>query len=247
MKLFEYVEDDQHSLVTNHDFNGMDFVWYSSPVNHYDIQYIYSKISSFDQLEYYAEVYFFLNPDINLKIFDGLFCWLGNRESGRAVRTYGKARISQMIESVYHEKVIPWCRRKRRVIFNPDVIISAEEKMSITATIIGRSVFYTEKDLFLALDAMYRSRIVATQDSISENLGCSKRTIQRLVTPKIKDLIKNNNSLIKREKKISSVIEWIDVLTLEGENLKMRHLKDLTKVRDYSILKEAIYRYENQL
>ena len=57
----------------------------------------------------------------------------------------------------------------------------------------------------------------------------------------------NNNITTRRENKISKAIEWIDVLSSEGEGLKMRYLKDLTKIRDYSILKEALSRYENHL
>lgn len=246
MKLFEYVDNDQHQLVTQHDFQGADFVWYESPVYHYDISQIHTKISSFDQLEYYAEVYFHLNPDVPIKILKGLFHWLGTRESGRSIRTYGKPRIDQMIERVYYEKPHPWCRRKRRVVFNPEVIISPTEKMSITATLVGRGVSYTEKDLLDVLDSMYKARMLATQDSIADNLGCSKRTIQRLMTKNIKAIVNDNNRFIKREEKISKVIEWIDVLSSEGESLKMRYLKDITNVRDYSILKEAITRYEDQ-
>jgi predicted transcriptional regulator len=151
-----------------------------------------------------------------------------------------------MIEMVYYRKPHPWCRRKRRVVFNPEVIISPVEKMSITATIVGRGVSYTKKDLLNVLDSMYRARMLATQDSIADNLGCSKRTIQRLMTKTMKTIVNNNNKLIKREEKISKVIEWIDVLSSEGEKLKMRYLKDITNVRDYSILKEAITRYEDQ-
>jgi len=246
VKLFEYVDDSQHQLMTQHDFKGADFVWYNSPVDHYDIRQIHSKISGFDHLQYYAEVYFHLNPDLNLSIFKGLFHWLGTRESGRSVRTYGKPRIDQMIEMVYYRKPHPWCRRKRRVVFNPEVIISPVEKMSITATIVGRGVSYTKKDLLNVLDSMYMARMLATQDSIADNLGCSKRTIQRLMTKTMKTIVNNNNKLIKREEKISKVIEWIDVLSSEGEKLKMRYLKDITNVRDYSILKEAITRYEDQ-
>ena len=232
--------------MTQHDFQGADFVWYDSPVNHYDIRQVHRKISGFDHLQYYAEIYFYLNPDLDLKIFKGLFNWLGDRESGRSVRTYGKSRIDQMIEMVYYRKPYPWCRRKRRVVFNPEVIISPAEKMSITATLVGRGVSYTKKDLLNVLGSMYRARILATQDSIADNLGCSKRTIQRLATKKIKKIINENNNSIRREEKISKVIEWIDVLSSEGEKFKMRYLKDITKVRDYSILKEAISRYENQ-
>ena len=247
MKLFDHVDSDQHHLVTLHDFQGMDFVWYTSPVCHYDIENIYLKIYSFDQLEYYAEVYLFLNPDVNIKIFKGLFCWVGNRENGKTIRTYGKARIEKMISDVYSQKKTPWCRRMRRVVFNPDKIMSAEEKMSVTAQIVSKSVTYTKKDIVSVLDFMYKARMVATQENISDQLGCSKRTIQRLLSKNLRKVMSSNNLSVKREIKIEKAIEWIDVLSSEGEELKMRYLKDVSKIRDYSVLKEAINRYERQL
>jgi len=246
LKLFEF-EDDRFCLVTEHDFRGMDFVWYSSPVNHYDIRECYARIATFDQLEYYAEVFFYLNPDINKSLLLGIFQWLANRENGKTVRTYGKQRVSEMINKVFHERSTPWCRRMRRVIFNPDSIISPEEKMSVTAQIVGRGITYTESDLKQTIDYMYKNRRIATQESIANQMSCSIKTVQRLTTESLRRTSKLNNEKIKRENKIEKVIEWIDLLTSDGNSLKMRSLKDMTKIRDYSILKEAIHRYENQL
>lgn len=246
MRLFEF-DDDKFCLVTEHDFRGMDFVWYSSPVNHYDIRECYARIASFDQLEYYAEVFLYLNPDIEKSLLLGLFQWLANRENGKTVRTYGKSRVSDMIDKVYSERGTPWCRRMRRVIFNPDKIMSAEEKMSVTAQVVGRGISYTREDLLAAVEDMARCRMVATQESISKHMQCSTKTVQRLLDSPLKRLIRSNNERIKRENKIEQVIEWIDLLSTEGNSLKMRYLKEMTKVRDYTILKEALYRYEHQL
>lgn len=246
MKLFEF-EDDKFCLMTEHDFRGMDFVWYSSPVNHYDIRECYARIATFDQLEYYAEVFFYLNPDINKSLLLGIFQWLANRENGKTVRTYGKQRVSEMINKVFYERSTPWCRRMRRVIFNPNSIISPEEKMSVTAQIVGRGIAYTESDLKQTIDYMYKNRRIATQESIANQMSCSIKTVQRLTTESLRRTSKLNNEKIKRENKIEKVIEWIDLLTSDGNSLKMRSLKNMTKIRDYSILKEAIHRYENQL
>lgn len=246
MRLFEF-EDDKFCLVTEHDFQGMDFVWYSSPVNHYDIRECYARIASFDQLEYYAEVFLYLNPDIDRNLLAGIFQWVANRENGKTVRTYGKARVSEMIDKVYHERSTPWCRRMRRVIFNPDKIISAEEKMSVTAQIVGRGISYTETDLIQTIQFMSRNRMITTQDTVSNEMGCSVRTVQRLMNQSHKYTMRVNNERIKRENKIEKVIEWIDLLSSDGNPLKMRYLKEMTSVRDYSIIKEALHRYENQL
>lgn len=245
MKLFE-VDEDGYNLVTDHDFRGMDFVWYSSPVNHYDISRSYARIASFDQLEYYAEVFFFLNPDTDKDMLSGIFQWIGNRENGKSIRTYGKRRIFDMIDKVYYEKSTPWCRRPRKVVFNPNKIISSEEKISISSHLTTKGLSYTEFDLIRSISSLYASNRIITHSSLSLDMDCSEKTVQRLITDKIKKTITENNQHIRRESKIADCIEWIDVLSSEGDKIRMRSLKDITKIRDYSIIKEAILRYENQ-
>ena len=51
----------------------MDFVWYNEPCLHFDLEDLYGRIQSFDQLEYYAEIFLHLNPDISNNLFTGMF------------------------------------------------------------------------------------------------------------------------------------------------------------------------------
>jgi len=241
--LFE-LENDSIILQTGHDFRGCDFVWYNDPVVHFDLLKIDHRVSSFNQLKYYAEVLFYLNPDIPFEILKGLFRWLGDRENGRTIRTYSKPRVDDMIEDVYRHPKQPYCRRMRRVVFNPEVIISFSEKLSIVAQMVSKGLTFTETDLRVAIDNLSRSRIVITQKSISDQLMCSTKTINRLMTANLKDTIKKENVIIKRESAIEKVIEWIDVLSDSGDGIKMQEIKNLTNVRDYSIIKEAFKRYE---
>lgn len=243
MKVFEF-DDDRYLLETMHDFRGCDFVWYDDPVDHFDLASLDHRVMSFEQLKYYAEVFFYLNPDIGYNIFQGYFRWIGNRESGKSIRTYSKARVDQMIQEVYKFKNNPYCRRMRRVIFNPEVSISTEEKMAISAHMIKRGLSFTTNDLYGCIDKLSRAQIVITQDSIASELMCSRRTVSRLLNQKIKFKIQMINQKIKRESAISSAIEWIDVLSDSGNKIKMQELKSLTNIRDYSIIKEAIHRYE---
>lgn len=60
----------------------------------------------------------------------------------------------------------------------------------------------------------------------------------------IKLNIESQNKNTRRERAISSAIEWIDVLSDSGNKFKMQEIKSLTNIRDYSIIKEAIHRYE---
>lgn len=244
MNTFEFESDSEIILTTQIDFVGEDFYVFDEPIEYFDISTLWSRIASFEQITYIAEIFLYLNPDIDYNIFKGVFNWLGNRENGRTVRTYSKARIAQMTEEVYERRNIPFCRRVRRVIFNPDRVISLEQKLEIAGQLTKRGIVFTKIDVISASEHLNRAKIKITADSIATHLGCSSRTVLRLLDSATKKRFKTMNQKIKREKQITSVLEWIEVLTSDN-SLKMRELKKLTNVRDYSIIKEAINRYES--
>lgn len=245
MTVFDF-EENKFNLQTEHDFQGMDFIWYNHPVLHYDLASIDHRIISFEQLRYYAEVFLYLNPDVDLKLFKGIFTWIASRDSGKIIRSYSKPRVEQMIEEVYKYQKEPFCRRMRRVIFNPDKIISREEKHSIAAQVVGKGITYTESDLMAMVNKLSDYQIVITQDILATEMMCSRRTINRLMNDMIKQIIQVENQNTRREKNITTAIEWIDVLSDSGDAFKMQELKNLSNIRDYSIIKEAIYRYEKE-
>lgn len=243
MRIFDF-ENEDIVLKTSHDFMGCDFVWYDNPVDHYDLSSVDHRVISFEQLKYYAEVLFYLNPDINKSLFQGIFRWIGNRESKKTIRTYSRSRVDQMTEDVYKEKKDPYCRRMRRVIFNPDKIISFEEKMSVISHVVKRGVSYNSLDVISAINQLSEYQLVINQEMIASQMICSRRTVSRLMTNEIKNKIELENKKVKREKSISKAIEWIDILSDSGNKIKMQELKSLTNIRDYSVIKEAIHRYE---
>jgi len=241
--IFDF-EPDKFILETHHDFQGLDFVWYNHPILHYDLASVDHRIISFEQLRYYAEVFFYLNPDVEKELFKSIFTYIGSRDSGKIIRSYSPQRIGQMIEEVYLYKKEPFCRRMRRVIFNPEKIISREEKLSIASQVVGKGITYTESDLMAAVNKMSSLQMIITQDMLATEMACSRRTVNRIMNDMIKQIIEVENQKTRREKKIISAIEWIDVLSDSGDDMKMQELKNLSNIRDYSVIKEAIHRYE---
>ena len=152
-----------------------------------------------------------------------------------------------MIEDVYKQKAIPWCRRKRRLIFNPEIIISPEEKKSISATLCKRGVVFTKRDVLDAIEYFKKFNIIITSQRISRHINCSLPTVNRLLDKKTKDIIKFYNISIREEKKILKVVESIQILTSGGDEIKIRSLKLLTAERNYEIIKKAIARFESCL
>jgi len=239
------LENDNITLQTEHDFQGYDFVWYDNPIDHFDLHEVQHRVVSFEQLRYYAEVLFYLNPDIDFNIFQGIFRWIGNRDSGKTIRTYSKARIDQMTEEVYRIRKHPYCRRMRRVIFNPEKIMSLEEKLAVTSQVVKRGISYTEFDVRQVIDKLFSRQQVITQDNIAKELMCSRSTISRLMNGMIKEIIEKKNEKTRREIMISKCIEFIDILSDSGSPMKMQELKNMTSIRDYSVIKEAVSRYES--
>lgn len=243
MRVFQEYQDD-YQLTTLHNFQEFDFLWFETPVNHYDLFSVDCRVSSFEQLQYYAEVFLYLNPDIEKKFLKTSFLYFGSRDSGKSIRTYGKERISQMIDEVYLFKKTPYCRRQRRIVFNPEVIFSENEKQEISGLVTSRGLTFSEHDIIQVCYDLERRQIKITNKLIARELHCSEKTIGRLLSNKTKDLIKNINKKVRREKLISSCIEYIDLLSDSGDKVKMTSLKDITSIRDYSILKEAMIRFE---
>lgn len=245
MRLFDFDESSDIILHTQLDFGDDDFLVFDEPLLYFDIRTIWSRISSFPQLTHTAEVFLYLNPDIEKNIFTGVFRWLADRENGRTVRTYSKARVNQMTDEVYRNRATPYCRRMRRVVFNPDKVISKEQKIQIAGQVTKRANIFTATDIYAAADLLERARVKITASGIASHLGCSVRTVSRLLDNKMKEKFKEVNKEISRENKIQDVIEWIAVL-IKDNNMKIRELKKLTSVRDYSIIKEAMSRYEQE-
>ena len=185
MRLFEF-ENDNIILQTEHDFQGYDFVWYDNPIDHFDLHEVQHRVISFDQLRYYAEVLFYLNPDIDFGLFQGIFRHIGSRDSGKSIRTYSKPRVDQMIEEVYKFQKHPYCRRMRKVVFNPQVIISTEEKLAVTSHVVKRGISYTEFDIRQTVEKLFDRQQVITQDSIAKEMMCSRSTVVRLMNNMIK-------------------------------------------------------------
>lgn len=239
MFLFEF-DDDKFTLETPHDFQGCDFVYYDDPVEHYSLKWISKKVGSFQELTYYAEVFLYLNPDVEFPIYLGYFQWLGSRDSGLTIRTYGKARIEHYLRQIYFTRNTPYCKRYRRVIFNPDSIMSVEEKISIAAQLTRRGRVYTEIDVLSAMDVLRDKLIVITSQNISEYLYCSTSTVNRLMTKPMKSKLKEFNQMTREEQKIRILLENIELLTSSGDSIKVRALKEMTSVRDYSLIKKAM-------
>ena len=83
-----------------------------------------------------------------------------------------------------------------------------------------------------------------TIKSVSEHLDVSRHLIRWFFDEHQLSFIKSMNEEIRKENELSKAITAIDILTEGGNPLKMRELKKITSIRDYSVLKKAISNYQ---
>lgn len=247
VEIFDKDFEERFNLSLEFYFDGYDFLFYDHPICFYNLKDISSKVSSFEQLTYYAEVFFYLNPDIDFRIFYGIFQTIGNREWGKTIRTYSKARVHKMCEEVFQNRNVPYCNQWRRIVFNPEKIIRNDEKMSICGELFKRQLSFTTEDVEKAVLQLKIAKTPISDSKIADILQCSQKTIQRHMTSAIRADIKKSNGFIKRELKIQKIIEYIDILSEGGNDVKIRELRNFIAVKDYSMIKEAFTIYKASL
>ncbi len=242
--LFDY---DRYRIImeTPFRFKGKDYLYFPDGCKFYSLYRTKRKINSFSELEYIAEKFLYLNPDFDLDIMKRLFVGISDRDSGHIIRTYGQTRVEAMVEKVFEKKKKPYCARKRKIIFNPSKMIDRKEKFKIVGKLIGSKPKPTIQEIDQVIEELWLGKEKITSSRIAKELNTTRYLINWYFTEEIKQSINNANREIKETTLISRAIEAIDALTDKGNRLKMRELKKLTSIRDYSLLKQAVIQYQN--
>ena len=226
-------------------FKGKEYLHYPNGVKFFSLYRTTRRINTFAELEYIAEKFIWLNSDFDVEKMKIHFNFLSERQNGHIIRTYGQTRVENMIEKVHNYKKEPYCPKLRKIIFNPFKIIDKKEKMRIVGTLVGRKKRPTSDQINNAIEELWLDKIKITISSVAKHLNKSRHLVKWYFDKKqLSDLDKINKD-IKKESDLAKAIEAIDVLTEDGNSLKMRELKKITSIRDYSILKKAIFNYQS--
>ena len=241
--LFDY-EKYRIIMETSVPFRGQHYVYFPEGIPYYSLYRTKRKINSFFELEHIAEKFRYLNPDFDEGLMTDLFVKLSDRESGHIIRTYDSDRVIRMVYSVLQKKKTPYMRNKRKIVFNPAKYISKEDKREIIGSLIGRKPLIDQEDLKFIISDLYFNRERISITKIAELTDTSRYIVKKSMSSEMWRDIENLNEKIKEEKNISKIIEAIEVLTSGGNKLKMRKLKEITSIRDYTILKKAVNLYQ---
>ena len=130
---------------------------------------------------------------------------LANDINDRFVEKYDKNKINSIIKSILTQlkenKLEEYKNSERRIIFNPNINISKEEKQKIVGKELGRVKTDKTKgeieDCLSLWDFSIDGKI--TQKKVSEKINKNERTIKRYWTDEIKESVIELNRLYKNK------------------------------------------------
>ena len=228
-------------------FKGKDYLYFPDGCNFYTLYRTTRKINTFSELEYIAEKFIHLNPEFDIDKMKLLFVGLSDRGSGHIIRTYSQDRVENMIDRVFSKRKLPYCARKRKIIFNPSKMMDRKTKMKIVGAVIGRRNRPSTDDIDSVIEELWLDKDKITISKVANKLNKTRHLVRWYFDQDKLDQFKSLNIEIKQENDMAKAIEAIDVLTEGGDKLKMRKLKQITSIRNYSILKKAVIRYQEKI
>ena len=241
--LFDF---DEHRIIMEsyYSFQGAKYLFFPEGVPHFHLYRSSKKINSFSELQYVAEKFIYLNPDFDIDRMKRLFVALSDRESGHIVRTYSAGRVENMVEYVSAHRKQPYYSRLRKIVFNPGKMITREEKRKIIGELIGVKDRPEPDEIEQVISDLYTNHEKITIKRVAQELNSTPYLIRYYFGEEELESIRIANRDIRYEKQVSKAVGVIDQINSEGKKLKMRKLKELTSIRNYQALKEAVNRYQ---
>ena len=170
--LFDY-ETHRIIMESYFSFQGKDYLFFPKGVLYYHLYRSSRKLNSFAELSYVAEKFIYLNPDYDIDKMKRLFLAMSDRESGHVVRTYTQSRVDEMVDRVVGERTTPFCPRLRKVLFNPSVYLSKEDKNSVVGRLIHTKDKPRIEDIDAAIEELWLNKERITIRRIAKELDTS--------------------------------------------------------------------------
>ena len=106
-------------------------------------------------------------------------------------------KMNEIIDGLieYNYKLAP-TNKPRKIIFKPFLNISKSEKLSICGSIGGKKSSTSESDIYEMMININDNGCKIKMKDLAKALGCSPRTLRRLITDELKIEIKNLNSTL---------------------------------------------------
>jgi hypothetical protein len=154
---------------------------------HYALFKSKAKITTYKSLKWHLLVLWYLNPQLDQDDFDNVAKQIVAKENG-----FVTFKVSdQLLKSIIYEVSMcdlesPPVNKARKIIFNWNCGLSAEEKLSIVGQMVGRSKKINSDDVYSVMLQLHDDNKKITIGSISAALNVSTRTVHRNMPNELK-------------------------------------------------------------
>ena len=154
---------------------------------HYALFRSRAKITTYKSLKWHLLVLWYLNPQLDQDGFDMIAKQIVTKENGFVTFTVS----DQLLKSIIYEVSMcdlesPPVNKARKIIFNWNCGLSAEEKLSIVGQMSGRSKKINPDDVYNVMLQLHDDNKKITIGSISAALNVSTRTVHRNMPNELK-------------------------------------------------------------
>jgi len=154
---------------------------------HYALFKSKAKITTYKSLKWHLLVLWYLNPQLDQDDFENIAKQIVTKENG-----FVTFKVSdQLLKSIIYEVSMcdlesPPVNKARKIIFNWNCGLSAEEKLSIVGQMVGRSKKINPDDVYSVMLQLHDDNKKITIGSISAALNVSTRTVHRNMPNELK-------------------------------------------------------------
>jgi hypothetical protein len=154
---------------------------------HYALFKSKAKITTYKSLKWHLLVLWYLNPQLDQDDFENVAKQIVTKENG-----FVTFKVSdQLLKSIIYEVSMcdlesPPVNKARKIIFNWNCGLSAEEKLSIVGQMVGRSKKIKPDDVYSVMLQLHDDNKKITIGSISAALNVSTRTVHRNMPNELK-------------------------------------------------------------
>ena len=148
-----------------------------------------AKITTYKSLKWHFLVLYYLNKQT--QSLSNVFRFIANKDNGFVTFFIKPQVLENMIKDVIKQGGEPPVNKMRKIIFKDYSGLTANEKMSIVGSLIGKSSIISAESIYQCMLDLNELDKQITWNKVATLLNCSERTI-----------IRNINIQLKNEKKL---------------------------------------------
>lgn len=179
-----------------------DWGWYyeDGTYQKYDLFWYSAKIGSIKSLKWHIFTLRFLNPDMDDEKFEQVVNYICDTKNNFITFDVNQKVIDNLISEALNDPLDYAPPNKlRKVIFKQTCGLDRKQKMKIVGSIIGKGNSLSESEIESVMRWLNENGHEITNGRLERELGKSVRTIQRAMTPALRELRDELNNTVLNE------------------------------------------------